>query len=199
MRPRAANVPSGLGRTTIPRPSLRRWEWLLVWIAESAGWLTNVEQRYVDAVLEANRGSRQASRSIRPWKAWFPVSRLSCAAAAAALLLVTLVAPRFVTYSNPAADVYISAYRGLEAGLVPIGRPLHVHINAAGLPNGPVSVQLINDQGSEIWIEKAFIQHERVDVTAPKLTKRGAYYIRVYSAAPDKTGKLVREYYFGAK
>jgi len=142
-----------------------------------------------------------AARQHRDWKAWFTVPNLSWAGGAAALVAAgLLVTPQLVHRSAPAADVSLSTYRGLESNVVPENRPLHIHFNATGLPEGPVAVQLVDEVGADLWNGTAVISHDKVDVTAPQITHDGAYFFRLYSAAgTGQQGELLREFSFQVK
>ena len=139
---------------------------------------------------EAQRGeSRARSRS---WKSWFGIGGLSFAGAAACVALTLgLFMP---------AQVNLSAYRGAETTFVPEWRPLSVHLNATDLASGPVAVQLVNNQGAEIWKGSGTVSNEHVDVQMPRITRTGNYFLRLYEPPAGGTpGDLLREFAFQVK
>ena len=149
--------------------------------------------------LERESTVAVAARQHRPWKTWFTVPNLSWAGAAAAVVAAgLLVTPQLVRHSAPAAEVTLSAYRGLETGVVPEGRPLHVHFNAPDLPQGPIAVQLVNETGEELWKGAGVVRQDKVEVTAPKIQHTGVYFFRLY-AGTSQQGELLREFSFQVK
>jgi hypothetical protein len=132
------------------------------------------------------------------WKRWFTVPNLSWAGAAAAVIAAGVFITPELRRSQPPADVTLSTYRDMQTGVVPEGRPLHVHFNAQGLPDGPVTVQLVNDTGAELWKGAGVIRQEKAEVTAPKIAQDGSYLFRLYGGARPQ-GELLREYSFQVK
>jgi hypothetical protein len=112
---------------------------------------------------------------------FFAVPAFSLAAAAAALFCVTLTTPR---------DVNLAAYRGSEVTAVPRSHPLRMHLNARDLPAGPVIVEVVNDQGTEIWHGDTTISGDQVQVKVPGIHNSGEYFVRL----EDKQGELLREF-----
>ena len=129
------------------------------------------------------------------WKRWFTVPNLSWAGAAAAVLGAALIITPELHRSESPADVTLSTYRDLQTGVVPEGRPLHVHFNAQGLPDGPVTIQLVNETGTELWKGAGAIRQEKAEVSAPKIAEDGSYLFRLY-AGTTQEGELLREYSF---
>ena len=105
-----------------------------------------------------------------------------------------------ILFSIP-RDVSMTAYRGLETAIVSEGRPLHMHLNAAGLPSDPIAVELVDRRGSIVWKGTATtIRHDTVDITLPRITRSGAYFLRLYSAPqPGAEASLLREFAFEAR
>ena len=155
------------------------------------------------ALLELQQQSAAAAvgQQHRSWKTWFTVPHMAWAGAAAVAVAAGLaITPQFVRHSAPAAEVSLFAYRGLESPVVPEGRPLHIHFNAADLPDGPVLVQLVNYNGAELWKSSGVVRQDRVDVTAPKITNAGSYFFRLYETGQNgREGELLREFSFQAK
>jgi anti-sigma factor RsiW len=143
------------------------------------------------ALAEFQRDSRESARAKekRHRKAWFRVGGLSFAGAAACVVLVlALFAP---------AQVDLAAHRGRETSSVPEGRPLHMHLETADVPDGSVTVQLVDGEGAEVWKGASTVSHERTDVHLPRLRKRGVYFLRLYTPAKGSAeGDLLREFPF---
>jgi len=127
------------------------------------------------------------------WRAWFTIPKLSFATAGLAM------AAGAILFSIP-RDVSMTAYRGVETAIVPEGHPLHMHLNAAGLPPGPIVVELADRRGSIVWQGTSFIRHDAVDVKLPRVLKSGPHFLRLYSASMDGTEpSLLREFAFEAR
>lgn len=143
--------------------------------------------------LQARQNVKSSVSAFSRWKSWLTTPRLSFAAtgavAAAAALLFSI--PR---------DVTITANRGTEAAIVSEGRPIHLHLNAAGLNSGPVAIELADNKGSIVWKGTSVIRHDTIDFTLPRLTKSGSHYLRLYS--PGQAGSeavLLREFALDAR
>ena len=129
---------------------------------------------------------------------WLRSHSWSLAGATAALALAITIVPRFANVSPFEAQV--SAYRGSETTAIPAGRPLLLHLNAKDLPSEPVSVEVVNAEGNQIWKGSNAISHERVDTKLPEISNKGNYLLRLY--ASDKngaSGDLLREFSFEVK
>jgi hypothetical protein len=135
---------------------------------------------------------KQPERSGR-WKGWFTIPKLSFATAAAVMAAgaVLFMIPR---------DVSITAFRGTETPIVSEWRPLHMHLNAASLVPGPVTVELADQQGSILWKGTSMIRHDAVDVTLPRITRSGPHVLRLYSLPrAGNDGELLREFVLNAQ
>jgi len=143
--------------------------------------------------LEAQRVPKGTFERSSQWKSWFTIPRLSFAGACAAL------AAGAILFSIP-RDVNLTAFRGTETAIVSEGRPLHMHLNAAGLLPGPVAVELADRQGATEWKGTAVVRHDAVDVTLPRITQSGPHVLRLYSLPPAGTeGELLREFALDAQ
>jgi anti-sigma factor RsiW len=142
-----------------------------------------------------------AGAQPRSWKSWFTVPHMAWTGAAAAALVTGLViTPQIAHHAAPAVDVSLSAYRGVETAAVPEGRSLNVHLNAADLPAGPVIVQLVDYTGNEVWKTNGTVRQDQVDIAAPKISRAGPYFFRLYAPARNaQRGELLREFSFQAK
>lgn len=143
--------------------------------------------------------AKQAAKAQQTsWKSWFTVPRLSWAGGLAVFALGVALVPQ-LTHPQ-AADVALSAYRGLDVSTVPEGRPLHVSLNANDLGNGPVTVELVNGQGLRLWQGTTDIQNNKVDISIPQIRQIGTHFIRLYSPkAGNGEGDLLREFAFQVK
>lgn len=139
--------------------------------------------------LEREAQERESRQRSRPWKSWLGIGGLSFAGAAACVALALgLFMP---------AQVTLSAYRGAETTFAPEWRPLDVHLNVPDLADGSLAVQLVNNQGAEIWRGKGTVSNEHVDVQVPRITRTGNYFLRLYEpAANGAPGDLLREFAF---
>lgn len=152
-------------------------------------------------VLKELSGQPQAAQAATtsPRRTWFSVPALSWAGAVAVVALAIGLTPRMM-HTSPAVDIALSANRGLNTPSVPEDAPLHLHLAALDVANGPVDVSVVDGYGSEVWKGMAKAENERITITVPKLDKPGAHFLRLYSVNRDKTpGELLREFSFQVK
>ena len=129
---------------------------------------------------------------------WLKSHSWSLAGATAALALAVTIVPRFANISP--FETEVSAYRGSETTTIPAGRPLLLHLNAKDLPAEPVSVEIVNAEGNQVWKGNNVIDHEKVNAKLPEISAKGNYLLRLY--ASDKNGApgdLLREFSFDVK
>ena len=107
-----------------------------------------------------------AKESHSPWS-WFKSHGWSLAGATAALALAMAVVPRFAHVAPYETEV--SAYRGSETTALPASRPLLLHLNAKDLPAEPVSVEVVNAEGNQVWKGQDAINHDKVDAKLPEI------------------------------
>jgi hypothetical protein len=137
-------------------------------------------------LVTASTGKRSSPRSN--WTGWFTVPRLSWATAAA------VVAFGAIAFSIP-RDVTVATYRGSETPIVSEWHPLRLHLNAADLPEGPVTVELVDRTGSTVWKGLSVIQHDEVSVTIPRIKQAGPHFLRLYAPVEnDAQSELLREF-----
>jgi hypothetical protein len=87
------------------------------------------------------------------------------------------------------------AERGNETTAVREWLPLDLHLQAADISTGPVTVEIVNHAGKQIWQHEAKVVNGEINVRAPRLTASGNYLVRVYTpSAGDSVGDLVHEY-----
>lgn len=125
--------------------------------------------------------ARKNSGAKRSWFRFFAVPAISMAGALAACLCISTLAVR---------DVTLSAYRDSQITIVPQWRPLRMHLNASDLPAGPVTVQIVDEQGGERWKGAANISGDQVQVEVPAIRQSGEHFIRL----EDRNGELLREF-----
>lgn len=143
--------------------------------------------------VEADRALKGSVDRFDQWKSWFTIPKLSFASACVAM------AAGAVLFSIP-CDVSMTAYRGSETAIVSEGRPLHMHLNAAGLAPGSIAVELADNNGSIVWKGASAVRHDKVDVDLPRITKSGPHFLRLYSMPQAGIeGGLLREFTFEAK
>ena len=118
---------------------------------------------------------------------------LSFAGAGATLALALAILPGLST-----VEMNVNAVRGSEVTSIPAGRPLLLHLNAKDLPEEPVSLEVVDSEGNEIWKGTGQIAHETVDTKLSKLTTKGNYLLRLYGpgSAKSSQGDLLREFSF---
>jgi len=143
--------------------------------------------------LEAKPASKRSVNRFSRWKAALTIPRLSFATAGLAM------AAGAILFSIP-RDVSITAYRGSETAIVSEGRPLHMHLNAAGLDPGSIAVELADNNGLIVWKGISSVRHDKVDVNLPRITKSGPHFLRLYSLPQAGTeASLLREFAFEAR
>ena len=129
----------------------------------------------------------------KSWKSWFTVPKLSFAWGTAAVLAIAL----FVFVPR---DVSLTSYRGVENAVVPTGHPLNLHLNASGLPQGPIVVEMVDANGKQLWKRASTIRGDQVIVVAPIIHESGAHFARIYASGQSNSeGELLREFAFKAK
>ncbi|MGI8960471.1 MAG: hypothetical protein ACR2IV_12045 [Bryobacteraceae bacterium] len=134
------------------------------------------------------------------WKTWFAVPRLPLAGAVAAAAVALIVVPAFLPRQAPVAEVSLSAYRGEETSVVPVGHRLDIHLNTGDLVEGPVQVAIVDIGGIEVWKGSAAIHQEQAEVVVPPIKERGAHLLRLYAPAQASTSSdLLREFAFEVK
>ncbi len=144
------------------------------------------------AELQGKQRAKEIAKARNPWKNWFTVPKLSWASATAVLALALFVfVPR---------NVDLTSYRGSGNVIVPAGHPLRLHLNANDLPEGPVTVEIVDATGTQIWKGAAAIRHDRVDVAVPSIREHGSHFLRLYAPARGNSeGGLLREFAFKTK
>ncbi len=143
---------------------------------------------------------KEHSAAKTSWRSWFTVPKLSFAGAVAALALGIAVVPQFTHRAGPVAEVSLTSYRGLENPTVPSRERLHLHLNAADLPEGAVAVQIVDGQGASLWKGSSEVRHDQVDITVPSMSKAGTHFLRLYEIGKNNSqGDLLREFAFQVK
>ena len=151
--------------------------------------LETLEQELLDiksgAALYMESLQKKENLEKKPKTRWnfklFAMPAFSMAAAAAAFVCATSVTPR---------DVNLSAYRGSEVATVPQGHSLQLHLNARDLPAGPVTVEVVGDDGAETWKGNSTIADDQAKVEIPAIRNPGEYLIRL----ENKQGEVLREF-----
>ena len=171
-----------------------RLEDLEIQIAATKMALADLHQQTV----AENFASEMAGRSKKSrWSfSWLNTKTLSLAGAAAALALTVTVIP----HGTPVVEKDMSAFRGAEINTIPAGKTVLVHLNAKDLPENPVSVEVVNADGNEIWNSAGKVDHQTVDAKLPPIDTKGNYLLRIYEADnKDAHGELLREFAFDVK
>jgi hypothetical protein len=144
--------------------------------------------------------AEQAAKVAQPvpgragWFSWLTVPRMSFAGAALAACAIT------ITLASVPRQATLVANRGADTTVVSEWIPLDLHLDARDLPVGPLSVQVIDSQGNQVWQGEATAHKDVLKVQVGRLKSVGEYFVRVYSpAASDAKSELLREYSLQAK
>jgi anti-sigma factor RsiW len=127
---------------------------------------------------------------------WLPNWSLLPPAAVLALAFI-LVAPAI---RRPAGtvDITLTAERGSKTAAVdlPAGSTLQLHLDATGLPDGQVSVEILDSTGTAIN-EQQVTRSNELAIGVQHLAS-GIYYARIYSGKKRHvdSGQLLREFVF---
>lgn len=164
--------------------------------------LETLENEIADIKIAAAEVRREAlekeyAAPKASWRSWFTVPKLSWAGAVAVLALGIAAIPQFTHRTSPVADVSLTAYRGLENPSVPAGKRLHLHLNASDLPRGPITVQVVDDQGQNLWKGITQVAQDQADVIVPSM-KPGTHFLRLYDRDTPQAD-LLREFAFQVK
>jgi hypothetical protein len=128
------------------------------------------------------------------WLRWLTLPRLTFAGAALAACTFA------ISFVSVPRDVTLVANRGDEITQASVWLPIYLHLYARDLPSGPLSVDIVDAQGTKVWEGEATVQKEKINVKAGRLTTPGQYFVRVFSqSAQDADSGLLREYSIQAK
>jgi hypothetical protein len=100
--------------------------------------------------------------------------------------LGTLVLPQFTS-----ERLALSPNRGSEANLVSEYHAQRLHLIAPNVSDGPVSVELVDGNGTQLWTARTLAANHRVDVRVPALSISGTHFLRL-SKSDDSTANLSR-------
>jgi hypothetical protein len=167
---------------------------------------------------EEARIQRELNKNQQPfWKRWLTIPSLSWAGAAcAALALGLTVLPhsilrnRDIAATTRAAVGDLSACSGSdidslascrdsETTVLPENRPLDLRLATTDIPAGPVDVQVVTSNGSQIWQGQSTVSHEHAEVKLPGISRPGPYFLRFYAQGPAVDRELLREFRFEVK
>ncbi len=167
---------------------------------------------------EEARIQRELNKNQQPfWKGWFTVSSLSWAGAAcAALALGLAVLPHSILRNRNAvpsmeavrgdltacsgSDIdSLASCRGLDTAVLPENRPLELRLATTDIPAGPVDVQVVASNGSEIWQGRSAVSNEHAEVRLPGISRPGPYFLRFYAQGSGVERELLREFRFEVK
>ena len=136
------------------------------------------------------------------WPRWSPRDWLLVPAAAMLALAALLVAPAMqreaMQHEAGPVDVSLTSERG-ETQLVaaPQGRKLQLRLDSSGLPDGQVSVEIVDINGNAITEQQALAHSNHATVRVAHLAI-GVYYARIYSSKGGHldSDRLLREFAF---
>jgi anti-sigma factor RsiW len=166
-----------------------RLETLETQIAATKLALQNIHQQEV---------AKAVAKQQAPSRKWFTLPRLSMTGAVAALALGIGIAPQFTRHNAPVAQVSLLSYRGLTPN-VPRDHQLRVHLNAKHLNENNVTVQLVNDHGSQLWKTTAAVKQDEIEVNVPQISEAGTRFFRIYAPSTNGEGELLREFAFNVR
>lgn len=157
-----------------------------------------------DAYVEAARQAARNFLMLPPsrWQliwarmaSWLEMPAPVWTAAAAVLLLVLVLAPRWILprpERTPALTVLLSTARSGEVDLfskVPSGRPLHLSWDASTLPQRPCCVVELVDAVGVVIMRR---QLEPTDSLRTEPLPAGRYWLRLHELGPESA--LLREF-----
>ena len=186
--------------------------------------LENLELQINDLkVALANWEEQRIQNELNPkrsaWKSWFSMPNLSWAGAACAALIFGLtfipqslhkspyssassqVAERDLSacVGSNGSDTDLTTCRGVEVATLPENRPLNLRLDATDIPEGPVDVQVVGSDGSEIWQGQTTVSNQRAQVKVPQISQPGPYFLRFYAPGAGTERELLREFRFEIK
>ncbi len=149
-----------------------------------------LQELHNEQVAKAYQQEQKAS-----WRKWATLPRLSLAGAALALALTVGIAVPGL-HNRSYEQVSLSDYRGQDTAAVTKDHPLDVVMNAEGISQSDLQVQLVSETGNAIWQGSAAVRDGKLEVKVPALTASGAYFFRLY--LPGSTSEL-REFAFNVR
>ncbi len=170
--------------------------------------------------FEEARINKELTPARSSWKSWLTLPTLSWAGAAcAAFLIGVTVMPhamhrtQLASFSESGAaagdlsacrgsdgtDATLATCRGAGTLSFPESRPLNLRVDTSDLPHGPVDIQLVNGEGTEVWQGQAAIKNDRAELKLPKISQSGAYFLRFYAPSAGAEHELLREFRFEVK
>ncbi len=191
---------------------ITRLETLELQITDLKTALASSEEQRIQNELNPKRSS---------WRSWFSTPNLSWAGAACAALILGLTliphslhntaysptgASRQVAERDLSAcagsngnDTDLATCRGVEIATLPENRPLNLRLDATDIPEGPVDVQVVSGDGSEIWQGQTTVSSQRAQVKLPQISQPGPYFLRFYAPGAGTEHELLREFRFEVK
>jgi hypothetical protein len=131
------------------------------------------------------------------WPRWSPRDWLLVPAAAMLALAALLVAPAMQRETGP-VDVSLTSERGkTQLVAAPQKRNLQLRLDSSGLPDGQVSVEIVDLNGNEITEQQALAHSSHATIRVAHLAI-GVYYARIYSSKGGHrdSDRLLREFAF---
>lgn len=120
--------------------------------------------------------------------------------AAAGLVTICVSLPHITRRSVPISEVSLHAYRGSDVAVVPQQRITPLLIDATDLPEGVVSVQVVDLYGAQVWTGRSEIHKSQTQVVLPRLSKDGPFFLRLYGSHDSQDGPmLLREFVFNVE
>ena len=145
--------------------------------------------------LHIEKVAKSYAKQQAPRSNWLSVPKLSLAGGLAMLAVALSVVPGMhrTAAKQPAVDVQLTAYRGLESRVLPKDRTLRLTLNASGLTGKIATVTLVDSNGIEIWKDAAApIRDNVVTVNVPAISSPGTHFFRLYQ--PGQLSDQLREF-----
>jgi hypothetical protein len=150
------------------------------------------------SAYELERKEKQAAKAARvnSWRNWFTIPKLSFAGAGAfaALAVGTFVIPQFA-----AQDITLTPNRGTDVQVAPQHRALRLHLNAPNAADGPVSIELLEVDGTRLWNGRAVVHHNQANVVIPGLKESGSHFVRLSRSDNGNEEGILQEYSLDVK
>lgn len=139
--------------------------------------------------------TRQRAAGLLNWR----LPQWSLVPAAAALALAFIIAIPALRHAATPVELSLTVERGSETtfATVPAGKVFELHLDAAGLAEGAVSVEVVDAVGNRMNEQQCAARSDRVDAGIRALPA-GTYFARIYASKNGKLDpeRLLREFTF---
>ena len=161
--------------------------------------LLKSEERQVAAAIspvQKESWARQFVFGLLNWR----LPQWSVIPVAAALALACVLVLPTLRHSNSPVELTLTAERGNAIPTVTLiaGRPLELHLNASGLSQGPMAVEVVDSEGGLKSQQNGVVRSNQVDVLVGTVLPKGIYLARIYATENGELdpNRLLREFTF---